>query len=228
MWFMSEPAGHSVFPRWTNRFVVMLGALAAGGALYAGVLVVYGAAPETTDVGYMPKQPVPYSHALHAGELGLDCRYCHTTVEDAAFAAVPPTQTCMNCHSYIRPDSDRLLKVRESNASGMPIEWVKVHDLPDFVYFNHASHVTKGVSCVECHGRVDKMEEVYQAKALSMAWCITCHRNPGPSLRPVEQVTNLAWKPPTGEERQVQIADLLKENRIRSSRKLTDCSTCHR
>ena len=225
---MTESAGHFVFPRWSNRFAALLGLLVAGGAFYVAVLIGYAGNPVTTDVGYMPTQPVEYSHALHVDQLGLDCRYCHTTVEDTGFAAVPPTQTCMNCHTYILPDSDKLLKVQESNATGMPLEWVKVHDLPDYVYFDHASHVNKGVSCVECHGRVDKMEVVYQAKTLSMAWCLDCHRDPGPSLRPQEHVTDLGWMPSTGKQREDQIDELMRKNRIKSSRELTDCSTCHR
>ena len=225
---MVEPTGHFVFPKWSNRFVRLLGLLAIGGALYMAVLVVYGGNPVTTDVGYMPEQPVAYSHALHVDQLGLDCRYCHTTVEDAGFAALPPTQTCMNCHANILPDSAKLLKVRQSNATGMPLEWVKVHDLPDYVYFDHASHVNKGVSCVECHGRIDKMEVVYQAETLSMAWCLQCHRDPGPSLRPQEEVTNLGWVASTGEKRRQQTEELMRENRIKTPRQLTDCSTCHR
>jgi len=121
-------------------------------------------------VGYQPVQPVPYSHALHVGQLGIDCRYCHNTVEVAAQAAIPPTQTCMNCHAKIRAQSPKLLPVRESYATGMPVHWMRVHDLPDFVYFNHSAHVRRGVSCVECHGRVDKMEVVYQQEPLSMGW----------------------------------------------------------
>jgi hypothetical protein len=185
-----------------------------------------GASPRTTDVGYQPTQPVPYSHAVHVGQLGMDCRYCHNTVEKTAFASLPPTQTCMNCHTAIKPDSPRLLVVRESYATGKPIEWIKVHDLPDYAYFNHSAHVNKGVGCVECHDRVDRMEVVYQAQPLNMGWCLDCHRAPERRLRPVEFVTKMDWVPT---EDPVQLGERLKrENNIRSSVELTSCSTCHR
>ena len=164
---------------------------------YVVVLLAYGASPRTTNVGYQPEQPVPYSHALHAGELGIDCRYCHNTVEVAAHAAVPPTQTCMNCHAKIRATSPKLLPVRESYATGMPVPWVRVHDLPDYVYFNHSAHVRRGVGCVECHGRVDKMEVVYPGRTAS-AWAgaSTATATRSAHLRPPEMVTKMDWVPP--------------------------------
>jgi hypothetical protein len=168
---------------------------------------------------------VPYSHALHAGELGIDCRYCHNTVEKAAHAAIPPTQTCMNCHAKIRTESPKLEPVRSSYASGMPVEWVRVHDLPDYVYFNHSAHVTRGVGCVECHDRVDTMEVVYQARPLSMGWCLDCHRNPETRLRPKEFVTVMDWEPAEGETRAALGARLRQEYGLNPSE---DCSTCHR
>ena len=143
--------------------------------------------PRQTEIGYSPKQPVPYSHKLHAGDLGIDCRYCHTTVETAAMAAIPPTETCMNCHTRVKNQSPLLAPVRESYATGTPIPWVRVHRLPDFVFFNHSAHVNAGVSCVSCHGRVDQMIEVKQVEPLNMVWCLDCHRNPrrasGPGVR---------------------------------------------
>ncbi len=166
---------------------------------------------------------MPYSHALHAGELGIDCRYCHNTVERAAYAAVPPTATCMNCHATIATDSDKLVLIRQSAASGAPIHWQKVHDLPDYVYFNHSAHVARGVGCVSCHGRVDKMERVYQAEKLSMGWCLDCHRDPEQHLRPQQYITDMTWVP--AEDQAVLGARLRKENDINPS---TDCSTCHR
>lgn len=202
--------------------------LVLGGGLYTAVLAFYALNPGTTTVGYAPVQPVEYSHALHAGELGIDCRYCHTTVEHAGFAAVPPTQVCMGCHVHIHPESELLAPVQASFRTGLPIEWIKVHDLPDHAYFDHAAHINKGVSCIECHGRVDKMEIVEQVESLSMAWCLDCHRNPGPRLRPVEYVTDMDWHPPVGEEREAQIRYLLEFYEIKSVRQLTDCSTCHR
>jgi hypothetical protein len=195
----------------------------AGGPPYVIFLLYYGLWPTTLAQGYKPAQPVPYSHEVHAGELGIDCRYCHTTVEDAAFAAIPPTETCMNCHSSIHTQSEKLQPVFESYATGKPIEWVKVHDLPDFVYFNHSRHVNSGVSCVSCHGRVDKMEVVEQDQPLHMDWCLNCHRAPEKYLRPVEFVTDLDWVP---EEDQLTMGKRLREeHNINPS---TDCSTCHR
>ncbi|MCS7182950.1 MAG: cytochrome c family protein [Thermoanaerobaculum sp.] len=212
-----------VFPRWTNQLRVVVGVLLVVVPLYLVVLLGYGASPKTTDVGYAPEQPVPYSHALHVGQLGLDCRYCHTTVEQAAEAAVPPTQTCMNCHARVRAASPKLLSVRESYATGLPIPWVRVHDLPDYVYFDHSAHVRRGVGCVSCHGRVDTMEVVRQVEPLSMGWCLDCHRNPEPHLRPPELATSMDWVPP--EDPEVYGKRLRQQLGIRPS---TECWTCHR
>ncbi len=212
-----------VFPRWTNRLRELFAVAAIMVPIYLVLLIAYGLSPRTTAVGYTPEQPVPYSHALHVGQLGIDCRYCHTTVETAAFAAIPPTATCMNCHQQIRKESPKLLPVRESYATGMPVPWVKVHDLPDYVYFNHSAHVARGVGCVTCHGRVDKMDVVSQAEPLSMAWCLGCHREPEPNLRPVEFVTTMDWAP---NEDPVALGRRLRQERgINPS---TDCTTCHR
>jgi hypothetical protein len=212
-----------VFPRWANKTRVLAGAVLGGAPVYLTFLIWYGASPRTTDVGYQPKQPVPYSHALHAGRLGIDCRYCHNTVEQAAHAAIPATATCMNCHERIWTNSDKLSPVRESAATDKPVEWLKVHDLPDYVYFNHSAHVTRGVGCVTCHGRIDEMEEVHQKEPLSMGWCLDCHRAPEQNLRPPEEVTNMTWKPPSD-----PIAfgkELREKNHLNPP---TDCSTCHR
>jgi hypothetical protein len=215
-----------IFPKWVDSLRPVLGAvLLFGLPVFLIVLVWLGGSPKTLQVGYMPDQPVPYSHTLHAGELGLDCRYCHNTVEHAAHAAVPPTQTCMNCHAKIRAESDKLAPVRASYASGMPVEWVRVHDLPDYVYFNHSAHVTRGVGCVECHDRVDKMDVVYQAEPLSMGWCLDCHRNPETRLRPKEFVTDMDWEPAEGETREALGARLRQEYDLNPRE---DCSTCHR
>ncbi|HEX4822993.1 MAG TPA: cytochrome c3 family protein [Candidatus Polarisedimenticolaceae bacterium] len=213
-----------VFPKWVDDLKPLLAGLALGVPVFLVFLVWYGGSPATTDVGYAPVQPVPYSHLLHAGQLGIDCRYCHTTVEIAAHAAIPPTQTCMNCHTNIKSASPKLLTVRESNASGMPVPWVRVHDLPDFVYFNHSAHVQRGVGCAECHDRVDKMEVVYQAKKLSMGWCLDCHRNPDAHLRPPELVTKMDWPPP-GTDRLAIGRKVREQYHLNPSE---DCSTCHR
>jgi hypothetical protein len=173
------------------------------------------------DAGYQPSQPVAYSHALHAGQLGIDCRYCHYTVDVAAHAAAPPTETCMNCHTRVRKTSPLLEPIRQSAEKGTPIEWVKVHDLPDYVYFNHSAHVTRGVGCVSCHGRVDQMEVVYQKEPLSMGWCLDCHRAPEANLRPPSEVTNMTWQQPS--------PDFGKEFRAKNNiNPPEDCSGCHR
>jgi len=211
-----------VFPRWANKTRALAGMLLGGAPVYLTFLIWYGASPKTTDVGYEPVQPVPYSHALHAGELGLDCRYCHNTVEQAAHAAIPATATCMNCHKSVHTKSDKLAPVRASAETGSAVEWIKVHDLPDYVYFNHSAHVTRGVGCVTCHGRVDQMEVVYQHEPLSMGWCLDCHRNPTPNRRPVSEVTNMKWTPP----RDARL--LAAQLGGRPVNPPTDCSGCHR
>ena len=210
------------FPPWTNKIRVLGGLAIAGGGFYAVLIVTFGFSPSTTDVGYQPTQPVPFSHALHAGELGMDCRYCHTTVERATHAAIPPTETCMGCHSRVHTESEKLAPVRASWESGEPIEWVRVHDLPDYVFFNHAAHVTKGVGCVSCHDRIDKMEVVQQKKPLSMGWCIDCHRAPEEHLRPKEFITAMDWR---SENQLEQGLELKKAYNVNPSE---DCSTCHR
>jgi menaquinone reductase, multiheme cytochrome c subunit len=171
--------------------LVMVGLGVVGGAstLY------YATLPTTLEPGYQPQQPVPYSHKLHAGNMGMDCTYCHTSVLKAAYASIPPTQTCMNCHSKVKEKSLVLEPVRASWASGESVPWIKVHRLPDYVFFNHSAHTNAGVSCVSCHGRVDQMVEVKQVQTLAMSWCLDCHRNPAPNLRPTQFVTKLDWKP---------------------------------
>ena len=234
------PHPRFLFPRWTNLVRPAIPVLVVGGLVVASIIVGIGFSPKATAVGYQPAQPVPFSHQQHVGTLGIDCRYCHTSVESAAFAAVPPTQTCMNCHATIRPDSPLLEPVRQSWKTGEPIRWTKVHDVAQYTYFNHSAHVTHGVSCVTCHGRIDQMEVVRQVSPLSMAWCLDCHRNPEPFLRPADQITNLAWKATDHElARQKGIADVdaaqrlvgqhLKEQfGIRPPDYMTACSTCHR
>jgi menaquinone reductase, multiheme cytochrome c subunit len=210
-------------PAWLDRTRPLLGMGAVASAVYLVGIFYYGGSPETWRVGYSPKQPIAFSHALHAGQLGMDCRYCHTTVEGAAMAAVPPSATCMNCHEKIAPESRKLLALRDTFATEAAIPWTRVHDLPDYVYFNHSAHVTRGVSCVSCHGRVDQMDQVYVAKPLSMAWCLDCHRNPEPNLRPPEFVTDLNWVP---EDDAVETGKRVRDQlHINPS---TSCSTCHR
>ncbi|WP_428262877.1 cytochrome c3 family protein [Haliangium sp.] len=212
------------FPEWTETFKKWLGLLLAGTPVYLVALVAYGVEPEAIRIGYQPEQPVPYSHALHVGQLGLDCRYCHNTVERSGHAAIPPVATCMNCHQGIHPDSQRLEPVRAAYTDGVPLAWVRVNDLPDYVYFNHSAHVTRGIGCESCHGRVDLMEKVYQAEALNMEWCLNCHRNPEQHLRPPAEVTVMGYQPQGGNQLQAGQA-LAKQNKINPP---TDCSTCHR
>jgi hypothetical protein len=239
------PPRRYIFPRWANYALPAIIAAVVGGSLYVPVAIALGFSPQTTAVGYAPEQPVPYSHALHAGQLGLDCRYCHTTVENAAFAAIPPTQVCMNCHTAIHSASPRLAPIRESWATGKSVNWVKIHDLPDYAFFNHAAHVSHGVGCVSCHGRIDQMDVVQQVAPLSMGWCLDCHREPEKNLRPKEQVTNMGWKPtdhPLAKAQNLdgaKPADVAKaqeivgnhykqEYKIHDPAYMTSCFTCHR
>lgn len=183
-----------LFPKSANKLplqiIIYLGVLAT----LATAGVTYYMTPKYTRVGYAPVQPVPFSHALHAGQLGLDCRYCHSNVDKSAHSNVPTAQTCMNCHNQIKPTSPLLAPVRDSYASGAPVPWVWIHQTPDYAYFNHSAHVNRGVSCVECHGRIDQMDVVKHAQPLSMGFCLDCHRNPELHVREPGDVFNLASK----------------------------------
>ena len=175
------------------------------------------------------EQPVQFSHKHHVGDDGIDCRYCHTAVETSSTAGLPSTQTCMNCHAQIWNDSPYLAPVFESWRTGRPIAWQRVHDLPDFVFFNHSIHVAKGVGCATCHGQVDDMPLVWQEASLQMEWCLQCHRNPAPNLRPQDQVFNMNWQPPANQQERLALQQrLAQEYNIRSAAILTSCSTCHR
>lgn len=219
-----EPADEPwVFPEWHNRIPkIVFGVIGPVATVAVLGAVWYWFSPEFTDVGYRPHQPVAYSHKLHAGDLAMDCRYCHTGVERGAVAGVPPTQTCMNCHTAIRPDSPRLLPVRESWASGRPVEWVRIHKIPDYAYFEHAAHVRAGVGCESCHGRIDQAVEVMQQEPLSMRWCLDCHRQPEQYLRPRDQVTTMGYQVPD----QLALGKELKEKH--GINPPTHCSGCHR
>lgn len=172
-------------------------------------------------------QPVPFSHKHHVGDDGIDCRYCHDGVERSSFAGMPATNVCMTCHSQLFADSPMLAPVRESVRTRMPLAWNRVNDVPDFVYFDHSIHVNKGVGCVSCHGRVDRMPLTYQARRMSMGWCLGCHRNPAPHLRPPEAVFDMAWEPPADERQELQ-RYLVERYRIQPAERLTECVTCHR
>lgn len=212
-----------IFPKWTNHLPIVVVAivvlLGAGGT---GFIWYYGS-PQYTDVGYRPEQPIEYSHKVHAGNLGIDCRYCHTTVEISSSANIPPTQTCMNCHTLVKSDSEKLTMLMESWQTGKPLEWIRVHMLPDYAYFNHSAHISVGVGCVSCHGNVAEMEVVMQVEPLSMGWCLECHRNPDQHLRPVSEVTNMKWEAP--EDQLEFAARVIKEKNISPP---VDCSGCHR
>ena len=224
----TEPA-RFMFPRWANYLVPGLVILAIGFSTYLPLVTWLFIAPETTDVGYRPEQPVSFSHKLHAGDLKMDCRYCHSTVESTAFAAIPDTKICMNCHASIKSDADTLKLVCESYSTGEPISWIKIHDQPDFVFFNHSAHVNHGVGCVSCHGRIDEMEVVHQDKSLSMAWCLECHRDPTPYLRPRSEITNMEWSAADVGKTQDELGkELLKKYEIPTSTFLTNCTACHR
>jgi hypothetical protein len=213
------------FPKWTNNLPrnILIAGLLAGTAVTGGVT--YYFTPKYTRVGYQPIQPVAFPHSVHAGQLGIDCRYCHNGVEKSWYSNIPATSVCMNCHNQVLKDDDRLALVRESFASGKAIPWVQIHKLPDYAYFNHSVHVNRGVSCVECHGQINHMDEVYHAKPLSMSFCLDCHRDPAKHLRPLNKITDLDWK---AADPAKQLADgkaFVHDWKVQS---LQNCSTCHR
>ena len=216
-----------IFHRSTNfisRFSVFAGVFLAGIAL-TGVLLA-ARSPYLTNQYVTRDQPIQFSHKHHVGDDGIDCRYCHTAVESSATAGVPPTKTCMNCHSVLFNNVGYLEPVRESYRTDKSIHWVRVHRLADYVYFNHSIHVAKGVGCSTCHGTVDQMPLIFQAAPLNMGWCIDCHRNPEAVLRPPDQVFNMEWKAPAN---QAELgAQYAHERKLRSTADLTSCSTCHR
>jgi hypothetical protein len=195
--------------------------------------------PYVTYAGVRKTQPVPFSHQHHVAGLGIDCRYCHTSVETSSFAGIPPTKTCMNCHSQIWTNAQLLEPVRASYKTGQSLQWTRVNQLPDFVYFNHSIHINKGVGCNTCHGPVDQMPLMYQEASLQMEWCLACHRAPEKNLRPRDQVFNMRYQQPTtanpvviaGKSYTDQIelgTDLVKKYQVRNVKDITTCSTCHR
>lgn len=213
------------FPKWTNQLpwkavicVAVLGTAAVGG-------ITYYFTPKYTRVGYQPTQPVPFSHAIHVQQLGIDCRYCHSFVEVAAHSNVPTTQTCMACHTQIRATSPKLEPIRISWKTGEPVNWIHIHKVPDYAYFNHAVHVNRGVSCYSCHGAVNEMRVVYQHEPQSMAWCLDCHRAPENHLRPPSEVFNMNWKPASvAAQREIG----LKFKEEWEVNPPTTCEGCHR
>jgi hypothetical protein len=229
-----------VFPKSMNSLsrVMLLGLplLMAG----AGVgLSAFYRSDYTTGRNEIIEQPVPFSHLHHVSQLGIDCRYCHADVESSAYAGIPPTKTCMNCHQQMWVGAELLEPVRTSYKTNTPIAWNKVHNVPHYTYFNHSIHIAKGVGCYSCHGRIDQMSLVFQSKTLLMEWCLDCHRNPGPHLRPKSEVFNIAWTPDQGavdDDGEVippmgqgELGrHLLEKYHIRDGNTLTNCSICHR
>jgi hypothetical protein len=200
------------------RAIVLVLLLAAAGLIAAG----QWRERSYQALGEPVPQPIPFSHKHHVADDGIDCRYCHTTVETSRHAGLPSTHVCLTCHSQLYHDAPLLEPLRESARTGRPIQWQRVHTLPDFVFFDHGAHVAKGVACMECHGRVDQMPLTWRAQPLQMQWCLGCHRNPGPHLHTHDQVTAMPARAPTAAQ-----AQLLAQH-LESTRRLTDCSTCHR
>jgi hypothetical protein len=229
-----------IFHRSTNTIsrATIFGAIFVAAALFWAAAEIQRS-PYVTYAGVRRSQPVPFSHQHHVAGLGIDCRYCHTSVETSSFAGIPPTKTCMNCHSQIWMGAPLLEPVRESFRSGKSLVWTRANDLPDFVYFNHSIHINKGVGCNTCHGPVDRMPLMYNYASLEMEWCLECHRAPEKYLRPRDQVFNMRYEPPSGSEPVVvdgkeygdQISlgtDLAKKYQLRTVADITSCSTCHR
>ena len=207
---------------WASRASILLGLVIVGSAL--SYLLNINRTYYVSEVNVPKDQPVPFSHKHHVTGMGIDCRYCHTTVETSAFAGIPPTETCMSCHSQVWTEAPILEPVRASFRDNKPLRWTRVHDLPDFVYFNHSIHVAKGVGCQTCHGQVDQMPLMWKENTLNMEWCLECHRAPEKFIRPREEVFNMAWKPPRNQEEVGQ--RLVEEYQVRKAH-LTDCSICH-
>lgn len=201
-------------------------------SIFGGIFLLFGAlgawdlflrSPYVTGVGQPIEQTVPFSHKHHVQQLGIDCRYCHTSVENSSFAGIPPTKTCMNCHSQIWKDAPMLEPVRESFRTGTPLQWVRVHDSPDFVYFDHSIHVNRGIGCASCHGQVDDMPLMWRANTLHMSWCLNCHRHPEQFVRPKDKVFDMNWEAPAGSENLGK--ELVDAYGIKPQ---TSCSVCHR
>jgi hypothetical protein len=210
---------HPYWNSWSKAsLLIAFGILAVLG--WGGWLYVHSS--YRTEIGEAHEQPVPFSHEHHVRKLGIDCRYCHTAVENAPFAGIPTAKTCMNCHSHVWADSPMLEPVRESFRTGKPLKWTRVHDLPDFVRFDHSIHVQKGIACASCHGAVDRMPLMTKAETLHMGWCLECHRNPEKFVRPRDKVFQTEWDPEKdGDKLRAWLVD---EHHLKS---MTNCSVCH-
>ena len=215
-----------IFRPGANSFArIILVAIAAAPFLMVGLAYALVQSPYLTQQNIVRQQPVPFSHQHHVGGLGLDCRYCHASVETSRFAGLPPTETCMTCHSQVWTNAELLAPVRESLAQNRPIAWQRVHNLPDYVYFDHSVHVKNGVGCSTCHGQIETMPLTRQVVPLTMGWCLDCHRHPEEALRPRDAIFDQAWTPPR--DQTVEGRRLLVAYRIHPEH-LTDCSRCHR
>ncbi len=213
-----------LFPKRANalaRASILVSGFLAAGAGFALWTVAHSS--YVTRQGIVVEQTVPFSHDHHVGQIGIDCRYCHTAVETSSSAGIPPTATCMNCHNQLWTNAEILEPVRASFRTQEPLRWNRVYDLPEFVYFNHSIHVAKGVACVTCHGQVDRMPLMYQHSSLQMEWCLACHRDPVQNIRPREEVTNVAWIPP--DDLEAKQHEWAAKYNVQSK---TDCSSCHR
>lgn len=213
-----------IFHRSTNTLsrVSIFGAVFIVAGIAWGFLS-FNRSPYMTQARVARDQPVPFSHEHHVAGIGIDCRYCHTSVENAAFAGIPPTETCMNCHSQIFADSPTLEPVRQSFRTGEPLRWTRVHDLPDFAYFDHSIHVSKGIGCETCHGRIDRMPLTWREHTLHMEWCLDCHRDPERNVRPRAQIVTMGWKPEDSPG--LSRSGLAEAYHVAS---LENCSVCHR
>ncbi len=215
----------NIFPRWTKWVPLkIIIALTCMGTMTA-VGVTYYFTPKYTRVGYQPIQPVAFDHSLHVNQLGMDCRYCHQSVEVSAHSSVPSTQTCMTCHTQVKKESPKLEIVRQSWETGQSIPWVKIHKAPDYVYFNHAIHVNSGVSCYSCHGQINQMAVVWHDQPQSMGWCLECHRQPETKLRPKEEIYNLDWKAESSKAQREMGQRFVKDWNINPPE---SCAGCHR
>ncbi|MBD02966.1 MAG: cytochrome C [Gemmatimonadetes bacterium] len=207
---------------WLARFSI-IAVIGVTGLLFS-ILLNINRIDYVSEVGVAIDQPVPFSHKHHVEAIGIDCRYCHTSVEESAFAGIPPVETCMTCHSLIWTEAPNLEPIRTAWRDEKPLQWNRVHDLPDFVYFRHNIHIAKGIGCTSCHGAINEMPLVWVENALNMEWCLDCHRNPEKHIRPRERVFDVHWTPPADQE--AQGLQLVEEYDVRVSQ-LTDCSVCH-
>lgn len=215
----------NIFPKWANKLpkMIIIAAIIVVTALTIAMTAFL--TPKYSNVGYQPIQPVPFDHYLHVGQLGMDCRYCHTYVDRSPHSNVPSASTCMNCHNQVKTDSPLLAPIRESYDSGMPVNWVRIHDTPDYVYFNHTVHINRGVSCVECHGKINEMPVVFQSKSLTMQFCLDCHRKPELKVRPLDKVFDLNWKAESPKAQLEMGKKFVHDWKINPP---VSCSGCHR